>query len=408
MPVQHQRLSDDRQRSVSVGDGAPGASGTSHDRGVLNHGFFAANVPTVITVPSPWSEGDVGNVGTPGWAVYQNGTFTVAGAGADIWGTTDAYHAVERFIGANGVIVARVTAENAANTFAKAGVIANSNAQSGPTVILDVRPDGLIEFMARPSQGGQMAFIAGATAAFPVWLKLQRTGGTFTGFISSDGNSWQNVGSIDVSMPTNINAGIAVTSHDTSALNTSTFDHVSASSAAPIDSDIGDVGAAGSVVAASETEMTVSGAGANIWGTADAFNYDYSGLSNDGGMYARVLSLDDTSAFAKAGIMIRASTDPSAAYVILDVKPDGGIEFMTRTANGASTTFLAGSTRSFPVFFRLERVGTTVNAWIIDGSQTTLLGSTRTDLPPDALIGLAVTSHQRGTLASAHFDFVSR
>jgi hypothetical protein len=384
-----------------------GAIITSHDPSVLNHGYFAANVPTVITVPSPWREGDVGNVGTPGWAVYQNGTFTIAGAGADIWGTTDAYHAVESFIGADGVIVARVTAENAADTFAKAGVIANSNYQSGPSVILDVRPNGLVEFMARPSQGGQMAFIAGSTATFPVWLKLQRTGGTFTGYILSDGNTWQNVGSTDVSMPTNINVGIVVTSHDTSALNTSTFDHLSASSATPIDSDIGDVGAAGSV-AVSETDTRVSGAGADIWGTADAFNYYYSGLSNDGGMFARVVSLDNTSPFAKAGIMIRASTDPSAAQVILDVKPDGGIEFMTRSANGASTTFLAGSTRSFPVDFWLVRVGATVNAWIIDGTQETLLGSTTTDLPSDALIGLAVTSHQRGTLASAHFAFVSR
>jgi hypothetical protein len=81
---------------------------------------------------------------------------------------------------------------------------------------------------------------------------------------------------------------------------------------------------------------------------------------------------------------------------------------MSRSSNGASTAFLGGATRSFPVFLRLERVGTTVNAWVIDGSQETLLGSATTDLPSDALIGLAVTSHQRGMLAMAHFDQVQR
>jgi len=185
------------------------------------------------------------------------------------------------------------------------------------------------------------------------------------------------------------------------------FDNVSVSTTAPMDADIGDVGATGSA-SVSGFDATVSGAGADIWGTVDAFNYDYSTLANDGGMYARVLSLDNTSPFAKAGIMIRASADPSAAQFILDVKPDGGIEFMTRSSNGGATAFLAGATRSFPVFFRLERVGTTVNAWVIDGSQTTLLGSATTDLPSDALIGVAVTSHQHGTLSTAHFDQVQR
>ena len=385
-----------------------GAIITSHDPGVLNHGSFASNGPTIIAVPNNWFDGDVGNVGTKGWTVYQNGTFTVNGAGADIWGARDAYHAVESSIGADGVIVARVTAENAADAFAKAGVIAaNSKGSTEPTVILDIRPNGIIEFMARPSFGGQMAFVAGSASPLPVWLKLQRTGSTFTGYMSADGNDWQVVGSTNVSMPTNINAGIAVTSHDTSALNTSTFDHLSVSSATPIDTDIGDVGAAGGI-GVSDVDTRVSGAGADIWGTADAFNYDYTSLSNDGAMYARVLSLDDTSPFAKAGIMIRASTDPSAAHVILDVKPDGGIEFMTRSANGASTTFLAGSARSFPVFLRLERVGAAVYASIIDGTRYTLLGWTTTDLPSDALIGLAVTSHQQGILATAHFDTVSR
>ena len=108
-------------------------------------------------------------------------------------------------------------------------------------------------------------------------------------------------------------------------------------------------------------------------------------------MFARVTSLDDTDPYAKAGIMIRASTDPSAADVILDVKPDGGIEFMTRSAAGGTTNFLGGATRSFPVQFYLVRTGGTINGYVIDGTQNTLIGSVSIDLPSGALIGLAVT-----------------
>ncbi len=384
-----------------------GAVVTSHDPTVLNHGLFPASPPAVITVPNPWVTGDVGAVGVTGSALFQDGTFTVSGAGADIWGTSDAYRVVWTTLSADGSVVARVVSETGANTFAKAGVVANSNGPSGATVILDVRPNGMTEFMTRNAQGGSMSFIAGSAVSFPVWLKVQRTANTFTAFTSTDGSAWQFLASTDVSMPTHIIAGLAVTSHDTSALNTATFDHVAVSSALPIDSDIGDVGATGGV-GFSDVNIRVAGAGADIWGTQDAFNYYYSSQINDGSMYARVTFLDNTDPYAKAGIMIRASTDPSAAHVILDVKPDGGIEFMARSAAGSTTTFIAGATRSFPVLFYLVRTGGTVNGYVIDGSQDTLIGSVSIDLPSDALIGLAVTSHVRGTLATATFDQVSR
>jgi hypothetical protein len=384
-----------------------GAAITSHDPTRLAEAMFPASPPSVRTVPDPWVTGDEGAVGLRGSAYFQQGTFTVSGAGADIWGTSDAYRTVDTTQNGNGTIAARVVSENGANTFAKAGIVAAPFGRTGPTVILDARPDGSIEFMARATQGGEMAFVAGSSAAFPMWLKLQRTGNTFTGFVSPDGSAWQMVGSTDVSMPTNITVGMAVTSHDTSALNTATFDHVSVSSAAPIDTDIGDVGATGGV-AVSDVNTRVLGAGADIWGTQDAFNYYYTSLINDGQMFVRVTSLDNTSPFAKAGIMIRASTDPSAAHVILDVKPDGGVEFMMRSVAGGSTTFLAGTTRSFPVQLYLQRTGTTINAYVVDVNQLTPVGSVTTDLPSDALIGIAVTSHTRGTLATATLDQISR
>jgi hypothetical protein len=225
--------------------------------------------------------------------------------------------------------------------------------------------------------------------------------------MSTDGTAWQFIGSTSVSMPTDISAGLAVTNHDRAALNTATFDHVSVSSAAPLDVDIGDVGVAGGAEA-SNSEVRVSGGGDDIWGTQDAFNYLYTSLINDGHLTATVTSVNPTSPFAKAGLMIRATTDPSSAHVILDIKPDGGIEFMSRSATGATTTFLAGTTRSFPVWLWLERSGATVTGYVIDHNQMVLVGSVSMELPSEALIGLAVTSHQSGTLTTGSFRDISR
>ena len=99
-------------------------------------------------------------------------------------------------------------------------------AADGRRVILDVKPDGGLEFMARTSSGGSMSFIAGANASFPVWLKLALNGDVFTGQMSTDGATWTTVGSVTMTTTEFIVAGLAVTSHNPGALNTARFDNI--------------------------------------------------------------------------------------------------------------------------------------------------------------------------------------
>src|SRR3954462_4601828 len=111
--------------------------------------------------------------------------------------------------------------------------------------------------------------------------------------------------------------------------------------------DIGDVGAAASASEDSDGALNIAGAGSDIWGTADSFHFVYQTMC-DGDVWANHPSEQSTSPFAKIGIMIRQSLDPGSAHVVLDVKPDGSVEFMTRgTANG-STTFVAGLSSTGP------------------------------------------------------------
>jgi len=105
--------------------------------------------------------------------------------------------------------------------------------------------------------------------------------------------------------------------------------------------DVGAVGTPGEVHVGANTDWFVSGAGSNVWGTADSFVFAYQPI-RDGRIFATIDSETNTNSFAKAGIMIRQTLAPGSPEVILDVKPDGGIEFMKRSSPGGQTTFIAG------------------------------------------------------------------
>lgn len=183
---------------------------------------------TASTLPSPWSSTDIGNVGIAGSASFADGTFTVKGAGADIWGSADAFHFASQSLNGSGQIVARVATVQNTHTYAKAGAMLRGALTAGSAhVILDVKPGGGIEFMKRSTDGGSTTFLAGASAAAPVWLRLARTDSTVVASWSRDGTTWTEVGRTTIVLPTSVYAGLAVTSHTTSALNTSTFDNVS-------------------------------------------------------------------------------------------------------------------------------------------------------------------------------------
>jgi hypothetical protein len=183
----------------------------------------------------PWSTGDIGFVGTSGSAASPGGDFIVEGSGADIWGPADAFRYVYQPISGDGEIIARVAAIQPTDPFAKAGVMFRSGLDpSSAHVLLNVKPDGWIEFLTRYASGETTAYLGGAASEIPVWLKLTRSGNTFNASYSSDGVTWIALGSVDLpSPPVDLFAGLAVTSHDTAVVNTSVFDHVSVTTPVP-------------------------------------------------------------------------------------------------------------------------------------------------------------------------------
>jgi hypothetical protein len=386
---------------------------TSHDQTQLATAHFA-NVSPVFQPPAVWNSMDVGNVGQPGGAVETNGVWTVTGAGGDIWGTADAFQFLFRSTTEHmSGLKVRIDDMQNTNGFAKAGIMVRQGLEpDAPCVILNVTPGGHVEFMARQTRGGEMQFVAGTTVTFPVWLSLGNAGGSgllidLVPGVSQDGVHFDMGFSPSRTLPTSSQyyAGAAITSHDTGVLNTV---HLRGLSLNASNFDIGDPGLIGAVAA--ERTITVEGAGADIWGTADSFEFVGSSIGAGNLVQSyRILSLSAAHPFAKGGLMFRDGLSPNAASVILDAKPDGGVEFMARLCGGCETTFVGGTTITFPAYLTLTKNGSTFTAQV---SQTEPFGGPAVGsvvVPmPSAFAGLAVTSHDTSQIATAVFEQATR
>src|SRR5262249_41384068 len=189
---------------------------------------------TTAGLPSSWTADDVGAVVLTGSASYANGAFNVAGAGADVWGTADAFQFVSQTVSGDTQIVARVVSLMNTQAKAKAGVmLRESNATDAAHVLLDVKPaGGGVEFLTRQTAGGLTTKQRNTPLAAPVYVRLTRSGTNVTGAVSSDGVTWTTVGSTTTSAALPL-AGLIVNSHDTPRLNTAIFDNATISPPAP-------------------------------------------------------------------------------------------------------------------------------------------------------------------------------
>jgi regulation of enolase protein 1 (concanavalin A-like superfamily) len=152
----------------------------------------------------------------------------VRAAGADVWGTSDAFHYATMRLNGNGTIVARVATVQNADAWTKAGVMIREtqNAGSAHAFMLVSAGKG-VAFQRRDVTNGTSVSTAGSASKAPHWVRLTRSGNTFTAYESSDGTSWTQVGTDTIPMAQSVYVGLAVTSHKPSTSATCTFDNVS-------------------------------------------------------------------------------------------------------------------------------------------------------------------------------------
>jgi hypothetical protein len=76
----------------------------------------------------------------------------------------------------------------------------------------------------RSATGGESAAAGTASGTIPnTWLRLVRSGNTFTGYWSTNGTAWNAIGSATFAMNSTLYFGMAVLSHDSTKLATAQF-----------------------------------------------------------------------------------------------------------------------------------------------------------------------------------------
>ena len=165
--------------------------------------------------------------------------------------------------------------------------------------------------------------------------------------------------------------------------------------------DIGALGAPGNAVFSGGT-LRVTASGADIWDTRDEFHFVYRRVSGDCRLVVRVDSVSNSDPWAKAGVMIRRTLLADSQHAMVVVTPGNGVSFQYRSeAGGNMRDVTSGSIRT-PRWLSIRRQGNQIVAeqsangvtWSVIGSQTIAMGE-------DVYIGIAVTSHNDGTLCEA-------
>ena len=158
----------------------------------------------------------------------------------------------------------------------------------------------------------------------------------------------------------------------------------------------------------------IAGSGVDIFNLSDGFRYFYQKISGDIEIIARVSSQVNTHDWAKAGVMIRETDDPSSKFVDVMVTPapinTKGVRFQSRVT-ATTGSVIHNNTRTnnvaTPRWVRLVRRGNTFDAYeSFNGVKWLFIGSTHVSMNQDVLVGLAVTSHDDGVTSEAVFENV--
>ncbi len=270
----------------------PGGTTNYYEVNAGNSAGQSANSASVSATPtanvlSPWVAQDVGAVNLPGLENFTNGAFTIYGSGADIQSTADAF----RFVyvatnSANFTVVARVVSLQNSNAWSKAGVMIRDSLSPGAAnAFIALTPGNGVTWQSRSSDGGSTSYNNTSGLSAPYWVKLVRSGSTFTGYRSPDGVNWTQQGTATITMSSTVYAGLADTSHNTALLCAATFDNVNAPGFTPASASV----PAGLVATGGVEQVSLS------WrASANANSYNVYRSTTSGGPYTLVANVTTT------------------------------------------------------------------------------------------------------------------
>ena len=205
---------------------------TSHEVSRLATATFdgTAGVPLETAPPPPpppsgvWGSSDIGAVAFAGSATATDGGYRVSASGADIWNNADAFHFVRQFAAGDWDVEATVASVDFVHAWTKAGVMIRESLEAGSKhAAMYVSPGKGLSFQYRTATNGSSGAGVGVAGVAPQRLRISRRGSTFTGYRQAADGSWLQVGTVNITMGTNVYIGLALTSHDNARLANAEF-----------------------------------------------------------------------------------------------------------------------------------------------------------------------------------------
>ena len=169
----------------------------------------------------------------PDFQETAEGAIIMSGIGSDIWDAADQFRFAYKNLNGNGSITVRVDSLVRSNEWAKAGVMIRETLEAGSKhafVAVTPEPSHGVSFQRRPIAGTTSYNTDVANIEMPHWVRLTRTGNTFTAQQSADGVTWVDITvspALEITMAGNVYIGLAVTSHDTAVSTAAEFSNLS-------------------------------------------------------------------------------------------------------------------------------------------------------------------------------------
>lgn len=172
---------------------------------------------------------DVGAVQCVGACAFdaQQQSYTIAGAGANIWGSHDAFHFVWKQMRGDFIVTARAAFLGAGvNAHRKLGWMARQSLSDGsPHVSAAVHGDGLLSLQYRRSEGGPTEEQSSDQNGADI-VQLERRGSTYILSTARDGDELSAVSVGDIELPQDLYVGLFVCSHEDEIVERAAFDNV--------------------------------------------------------------------------------------------------------------------------------------------------------------------------------------